>query len=359
MPSQDGDTMLHRGGSSPTTRQTHTRAFAALAIASLLASPALAFQPAGPPVPGVEDLPSPASVPAPLPGATLPVSTLPAATVESPAPKPQPDVPLAITAPPHETRPLGPASAAPPSTVAPQQPAVAASAPSWTESLGIGKTLAALAGVIAIAIIASSVVRSAARRRGGVALGLGPAGRAPSGVVHVLARYPIQRGQLLVLLKVGPRVILTCQSRPGRFTGAAMTTLAEFTDPDQVAQIVRLTQDPAEQTATGRFRSVLEHVGMNPLPPQATPQIEPPPARPSPRRVMLAESGDRAEISSAADQLTRRPVPPPPRSTSPHHGGLKAEPVRHPHAAPPNLDGAEQLRRRLARLRAGGHGETT
>ncbi|MFZ9915813.1 MAG: flagellar biosynthetic protein FliO, partial [Phycisphaerales bacterium] len=54
----------------------------------------------------------------------------------------------------------------------------------------------------------------------------------PSGVVEVLARYPVARGQHVVLLKVGRRVIVVHQG------AQAMRTLSEFSANDDVADIL-------------------------------------------------------------------------------------------------------------------------
>jgi hypothetical protein len=248
-------------------------------------------------------------------------------------------------------------------------------ASSGIESLGISRTVIALAGVVGLAFVISAAVKAAARKRGGVALAMGPAGRAPSGVVMVLARYPVQRGQILVLLKVGPRVLLTCQSKPSRFTAASMTTLAEFTDPDQVAELTRLTSvnggEAAAANASG-FDAILRQVGL--AKPEAAEKIAgrrhsvEEPMRMQPRqeqRIMTAESGDRAEISRRADLLNRRPAA--------GFGSMQSGPAQVPAPAPlpqarpeprrhlttnggGHVDGAEQLRRRLANLR-GGMGE--
>lgn len=248
-------------------------------------------------------------------------------------------------------------------------------ATSGIESLGISRTVIALAGVVGLAFVVSAAVKAAARKRGGVALAMGPAGRAPSGVVMVLARYPVQRGQILVLLKVGPRVLLTCQSKPSRFTAASMTTLAEFTDPDQVAELVRLTSANAGEAAAaqaGGFDAILRQVGL--AKPEAAEKVAgrrhtvEEPMRMQPRqeqRIVTAESGDRAEISRRADLLNRRPAA--------GFGSMQSGPAKVPSPAPlpqvrselrrhsttnggGHVDGAEQLRRRLANLR-GGMGE--
>ena len=61
-------------------------------------------------------------------------------------------------------------------------------------------------------------VRKLMRRAGGVLGG----GRRPSGILQVHARYPVARGQHLVLVQVGPRMLLVHQG------SGTMRTLSEF-----------------------------------------------------------------------------------------------------------------------------------
>jgi flagellar biogenesis protein FliO len=83
------------------------------------------------------------------------------------------------------------------------------------------------AGALGATLLVIVLARSGARR-----LGLGaPGARGPSGVVQVLARYPVARGQQVVLLEVGRRILVTHQ------TAQAVTTLSEFTDADDVADL--------------------------------------------------------------------------------------------------------------------------
>ncbi|MBL8963015.1 MAG: flagellar biosynthetic protein FliO [Phycisphaeraceae bacterium] len=251
-----------------------------------------------------------------------------------------------------ERRPIAlPSSAGGASSPASEGTSVLRSASSPAAELGIGRTAAALAGVVALALVLAAAVRAAARRRGGLMLALGPAGRAPSGVVHVLARYPIQRGQLLVLLKVGPRVLLACQSRFTRFTGGGMTTLAEFTDPDQVADLVRLTEDAAGTSSEARFRSLLNQA-TSAGPGEANPEPERDVAR---RRRVESPAGDMAEFSPDAESiLSRAEVVRPARRSSGVSRPATPAPVRASgFAEAGHPDGAEQLRHRLARLRSG------
>ncbi|MEY4119308.1 MAG: hypothetical protein RLZZ116_2636 [Planctomycetota bacterium] len=89
------------------------------------------------------------------------------------------------------------------------------------ELLPTGLALGATLLVIVLA-------RSAIKRFGGKL----PGARRPQGVVEVLARYPIARGQQVVLLKVGRRVIVTHQGAQG------MQALSEFSAEADVADLI-------------------------------------------------------------------------------------------------------------------------
>lgn len=85
-------------------------------------------------------------------------------------------------------------------------------------------TALALGATLLVIVLA----RSAIKRFGGKL----PGARRPQGVVEVLARYPIARGQQVVLLKVGRRVIVTHQGAQG------MQALSEFSSESEVADLV-------------------------------------------------------------------------------------------------------------------------
>jgi flagellar biogenesis protein FliO len=93
--------------------------------------------------------------------------------------------------------------------------------PRFGEFVRVGGALGAVLGLLLI-------MRLALRRMAGPLAG----GRRPSGVLEVLARYPVARAQQLVLLKLSGRIVLLHQSRAG------MTALSEITDPDEVAQLL-------------------------------------------------------------------------------------------------------------------------
>jgi len=90
--------------------------------------------------------------------------------------------------------------------------------------------------VIGIIVCAAIIVRKLAKGDPGLASALGAGGKAPSGVLEVLGRYPVARGQNLVLLRIDRRVLLLSHTY-GK-SGAGFSTLTEMTDPQEVASIV-------------------------------------------------------------------------------------------------------------------------
>ncbi len=114
----------------------------------------------------------------------------------------------------------------------------------WTElvrvAVGLGIVLALLVGT-----------RAALRR---LIDPLGSGGR-PSGIISVLARYPVARGQQLLLLRVAGRIVLLHQSRQ------AMTPLSEVTDPDEVASLQARIEAGSPAATVGRFQALLDRLG--------------------------------------------------------------------------------------------------
>jgi len=121
------------------------------------------------------------------------------------------------------------------------------------------RTAGALALVVALMVGLSCLLRRAARTGGGVMTTLGPGGRAPSGVLSVLGRFPVGHGQQLVLLKVDRRVLLLAQQVGGRRRagGPGFSTLCEFSDPEEVASLLIKTQDEQQRSIAARFHDVL------------------------------------------------------------------------------------------------------
>ena len=109
-----------------------------------------------------------------------------------------------------------------------------------SEALRVGLPLL---GVVALMIVIGVVLR----RVGGP---LARGGR-PSGVLEILGRYPIARGQQLVLLRLVSRVVLLHQSRNG------LTTLSEVTDSDEVAALLARVEAATRSGPPGRFHGLL------------------------------------------------------------------------------------------------------
>jgi hypothetical protein len=123
----------------------------------------------------------------------------------------------------------------------------------------VTQTVLALGAVIGVILLVSVIVKRAAKRGGGLMGALGPGGRAPSGLLEVLGRYPISRGTTLVLLKMDRRILLLCQSGGGKIAGGAgMTTLCEVTDPEDVASILLKTRDEEESNLAQKFQAFLK-----------------------------------------------------------------------------------------------------
>ncbi|MEO0511715.1 MAG: flagellar biosynthetic protein FliO [Planctomycetota bacterium] len=119
------------------------------------------------------------------------------------------------------------------------------------------QTIGALTAVVGAIVGFGVAGRQIARRQGGLAMELGPGGRAPSGVLSVLGRYPVARGQTLVLLKLDTRVLLLNQSVGGRNSGPAFQVLTEITEADEVASILGRVDDDAGNGSDARFRDAL------------------------------------------------------------------------------------------------------
>ncbi len=136
----------------------------------------------------------------------------------------------------------------------------------------------ALAGVVGAILVIGLIVRRAAQGRGGLMSQLGPGGRAPAGVLEVLGRYPVARGASLVLLKLDRRILLVSQTQTRR-SGVTMSTLAELTEPEEVASLLIKTREEEGASMARRFQEILSREGSL--------DTEPPQAEPSPRLLAL------------------------------------------------------------------------
>ncbi len=115
-----------------------------------------------------------------------------------------------------------------------------------------------LALVVILIFLVRWGVKKAARRVGTMAAQLGPAGRAPSGVLSVLARYPVGRGQSLVLLKMDQRVLLLNQTPDG------FRMLTEVQAPEEVASLLIKTRDEQSESLSSKFSKLLKRFERDP-----------------------------------------------------------------------------------------------
>lgn len=100
-------------------------------------------------------------------------------------------------------------------------------------------TIASLMAVVGLIIVCGAVYKWMATKAGGLAGQVGAGGKSPAGILSVLGRYPLGRGQTLLLLQVDRRILLLCQSASGKFGRTlTTTTLSEIAHPDEVASII-------------------------------------------------------------------------------------------------------------------------
>lgn len=102
-------------------------------------------------------------------------------------------------------------------------------------------------GALTLVIGLILLLRSLVRRMGGPLVD----GGRPSGVLLVLARYPVARGQTLVLLKLGRRLLLCHQSK------GEMSTLSEIDGEDEVAAMLARIEAGSRGKEAERFEKML------------------------------------------------------------------------------------------------------
>lgn len=170
----------------------------------------------------------------------------------------------------NEARPLFPAGFKAPNpgggaaTIKPTQ------APAETTGVGTLTAMAVpLAVVVGVILVAAMIFKRAIKSGGSLAAAIGAGGRAPAGLLEVLGRYPIARGQTLVLLKVDQRVLLLSQTQATRGHCGGFATLSEITDPGDVASILAKVGESEASGPASRFNAMLadadgQHEGARP-----------------------------------------------------------------------------------------------
>ena len=159
---------------------------------------------------------------------------------------------------------------------------------------------AALGAVLAIAVVAARF----GRRFGSVAR----AGR-PAGVLEIMARYPVGRGQHLLVLRFDRRLLLVHQA------GGRMERITEVSGADEVASLLCRLEAGASGGEADRFRRALADFEQGRGPEALRPDGLFPSeaaARAAGRRVADAgaepHGGDRAAGLAAAIRVARRRV---------------------------------------------------
>jgi len=123
---------------------------------------------------------------------------------------------------------------------------------------GIARTVGATALVIGLILLLRFAFVKLSGATGGLRSQLGPSGKAPSGVLFVLGRYPVSRGMSLVLLQLDQRVLLLSQ------TSSGFHTLAELSDPDEVTSIIRKARDENGDSLSAKFTGMLKKFESDP-----------------------------------------------------------------------------------------------
>jgi flagellar biogenesis protein FliO len=159
-------------------------------------------------------------------------------------------VSVQVTVPAQEALPLGGAAAGGAEGAA----AAEHRAAGWWGSSGVVQAVASTGAVVVLIFGARWLLVRGARSAVGsasVRSQLGAGGRAPSGLLFVLGRYPVSRGSSLVLIQLDRRVLLLSQS------GAGFQTLAEVTDAEEVASIIGKARDEEGESLSARFSTLL------------------------------------------------------------------------------------------------------
>ena len=107
-----------------------------------------------------------------------------------------------------------------------------------------------LAGVLLLIWVLRTLIRKSAGSS--ATRGLLARVRAPEGVASIMARYPVARGEHVVLLEVGRRILVVHQA------SGSMTTLSELTDRDEVADMRARISGQEREKAEDAFAPALE-----------------------------------------------------------------------------------------------------
>lgn len=233
--------------------------------------------------------PNPPADPAPDHAATAPPAPAIIASDSSPTVPPQNLVLRSAPGASREQLPLG--STANSAARSSATPAAASRSDTTSRSpfANLAQLAVPLATVIGLIFAAAAVLRAAARRQGGLLASALTAG-SPSGLLEVLARYPIARGHSLLLLKLDRRLLLISHERSGKLgTHSEMRTLCEISDSDEVAAILLKVSAQETNSLASQFQTLLSRERSDAPVPVTAPQ-------PAWRRLLTVGGGDRVEL---------------------------------------------------------------
>jgi len=203
-----------------------------------------------------------------------------------------------------EALPLGKTSKTQPTANDTRPRAVVEPASMWRTAMALGAVLGL------ILILAWGVKKLVARGAisipgmvGGMMSGMGAA-RAPSGVIEVLARYPVCTGTSLLLLKLDRRVLLISQSaNRGLRSGATLATLCELDQPEDVASILLKVRGDEQAKLAAKFESILSREEA--ITDQALAEATAPQSPASTRRAKVTAPGPTLHVPSDESGTTR------------------------------------------------------
>ncbi len=170
------------------------------------------------------------------------------------------------------------------------------------------RTGGSLVVVLALIVGLAAITKKVAGRSGTLAAALGPGGKAPAGLLEVLGRYPLSRGQTLILLKVDQRVLLLAQTTPrlrgGGGGSGGLATLCEITDAEEVASILVKAGEHEGTGATAKFSALLHAFDRTHA---RAGESEPDHTELDLRTIQETDTGDRSELWN--EQAAPYPLP--------------------------------------------------
>lgn len=181
----------------------------------------------------------------------------------------------------------------PPSQIASPSTVSGGSGGAGALSNPIVRTGVALSGVLLLIVVLATIARALARKNGTLASALG-ASRAPSGIIEILGRYPLARGQTLLLLKLDRRILLVGQTH-SRLRGGqgSLATLADISDAEDVASILLRAQDDESARTAARFKSLLDRFDRDHNP--GIEEVEPAPRRGLREKLRFSRTSDASD----------------------------------------------------------------